>query len=115
MTSAESCVKSICSCTLHDKSRLAECFWKRPPSACPIVATNVGGTAELLVDGESALSGARRPAGRPGGHPILQLHGEPLLRHRLACAARERIVERFPIEKATRANSPSCGTRTLSD
>jgi glycosyltransferase involved in cell wall biosynthesis len=68
---------------------------------CPIVATNVGGTAELLVDGESALL---VPADQPDAlaAAILKLHGDPLLRHRLARAARERIVERFPIEKAAR-------------
>jgi glycosyltransferase involved in cell wall biosynthesis len=55
----------------------------------------------MLVNCESALL---VPADQPDAlaAAVLRLHGDPLLRHRLARAARERIVERFPIEKAAR-------------
>lgn len=68
-------------------------------SGLPIIATNVGGTPEILRDGESALlvpaddSAALATA-------ISRLARDEKLRVQLAQNARLRIVEKFPIAKA---------------
>jgi glycosyltransferase involved in cell wall biosynthesis len=62
----------------------------------PIVATDVGGTPEIVCNGESALL-------VPPGDPlslaaaIRRLVGDAALRRRLGIAARQRITDRFPI------------------
>ncbi len=65
----------------------------------PIVATHVGGTAEILQGGESALL---VPPGDPEAlaEAILQMAADPALRTRLAANARRRILEKFPIAEA---------------
>jgi glycosyltransferase involved in cell wall biosynthesis len=70
-------------------------------AGCPIVATNVGGTPEMLVDGESALL---VPADRPDdlAAAILSASGDAALRERLARTAQQRIATLFPIERAAR-------------
>jgi glycosyltransferase involved in cell wall biosynthesis len=65
----------------------------------PIVATNVGGTPEIVCDGASALLVP------PGDAPSLaaairRLADDPGLRQRLGTAARQRITERFPITES---------------
>jgi glycosyltransferase involved in cell wall biosynthesis len=65
----------------------------------PIVATDVGGTAEILRDGESALL---VPPADPQSlaEAILKLAQNPDLRSRLANKARQKILTDFPIETA---------------
>ena len=61
-----------------------------------IVATNVGGTPEVLADQESAL--LVPPDAAPAlAAAIRRLSENAALRQRLGAAARERIAERFPI------------------
>jgi glycosyltransferase involved in cell wall biosynthesis len=68
-------------------------------SGLPIIATNVGGTPEILTDSESARlvppGDARRLA-----EAIVELAGDAGLRDRLGRAARRRVVEQFPIGAA---------------
>ncbi len=66
----------------------------------PIVATDVGGTPEIVCDGHSALLIP------PGDAPMLaaairRLAGDVALRRRLGTAARQRITERFPLTEST--------------
>jgi glycosyltransferase involved in cell wall biosynthesis len=70
-------------------------------AGCPIIATNVGGTAEMLVDGQSALL---VPADDPQAlaATMIRALGDVSLRERLAHAAKARIAERFSIEGAAR-------------
>lgn len=65
----------------------------------PIVATDVGGTPEILTDGESARL---IPPGDPArlASAIGELAANPSLRARLAHAARQRVLEAFPIRRA---------------
>ena len=63
----------------------------------PIVATRAGGTAEVVVDGESGLlvpinDGAAVSAA------LLRLAGDPELRARLGSAARERVATAFSMD-----------------
>ena len=66
-----------------------------------IIATNVGGTEEMLVNEESALL---VPPDAPGAvaAAMVRLYRDPELRSRLGSAARERVTAQFPIEKAAR-------------
>jgi glycosyltransferase involved in cell wall biosynthesis len=82
-------------------------------AGCPIIATTVGGTAEMLVDGESALL---VPAAAPEAlaTAMVQLYGNTALRDRLAGAARQRITALFPIERAARGLA-DLWRRTLSE
>ncbi len=67
-------------------------------SACsvPIVATRVGGTAEMLADGESAL--LVDPDNAPAlADAVRQLVGNAELRMRLGDSARRRVSQRFNI------------------
>jgi len=70
-------------------------------AGCPIVATAVGGTAEMLVDEESALL---VPADAPDvlAAAMVRAYGDAPLRDRLAGAAKQRIAALFPIERAAR-------------
>lgn len=71
-------------------------------SGCPIIATDVGGTAEILVDGESAL--LVRPAEPEAlAAAIKELHADPVRAEMLAENARDRMEVLFPIARATRA------------
>ncbi len=65
----------------------------------PVIATDVGGTAEILADGESALL---VPPDQPGNlrDAILKMRREPDLRSRLKTAAKETVLSRFTIERA---------------
>jgi glycosyltransferase involved in cell wall biosynthesis len=67
----------------------------------PIIATKVGGTAEMLVDGESAIL---IPPDKPEilADAIVRLYRDPMLRRRLATAAKERVTARFSIEQSAR-------------
>jgi glycosyltransferase involved in cell wall biosynthesis len=68
-------------------------------SGLAIVATDVGGTSEILRAGESALL---IPKANPVAlaEAILQLAGNAELRSHLAENARSRVQERFSIESA---------------
>ena len=65
----------------------------------PIIATDVGGTGEILRDGESALL---VPPADPKSlaEAILKLAGDPKLQSRLANKARQRMLNDFPIQTA---------------
>jgi glycosyltransferase involved in cell wall biosynthesis len=65
----------------------------------PIIATTVGGTEEMLVDGESAIL---VPPDEPQllADAMARLYGDPQLSSRLAAAARERVTARFSIEQS---------------
>jgi len=68
-------------------------------SGLPIVATDVGGTREILSHGKSALLvPPNDPQALAGA--ILQLACDPALRNRLAEQAREVILQKFPISRA---------------
>ncbi len=68
-------------------------------SGLPIIATDVGGTAEILRDGESALL---IPPGDAEAlaDAMLRMASAPDLRTRLAANARRRIVANFSIAQA---------------
>ncbi len=70
-------------------------------SGLPIIATDVGGTKEILRDGESAML---IPPANPQALAIAihRLAENPELRFQLAANARKRILEVFPIEAAAR-------------
>jgi glycosyltransferase involved in cell wall biosynthesis len=65
----------------------------------PIIATSVGGTEEMLVDGESAIL---IPTGESEllADEMVRLYGDPQLSSRLAAEARERVTVRFPVEQS---------------
>jgi glycosyltransferase involved in cell wall biosynthesis len=65
----------------------------------PIIATSVGGTEEMLVDGESAIL---VPTGESEllADEMVRLYGDPQLSSRLAAQARERVTVRFPVEQS---------------
>jgi glycosyltransferase involved in cell wall biosynthesis len=66
----------------------------------PIIATNVGGTGEILRDGESArLIPPNDP--RELAEAIVELSGDPQKRMWLAEQARRRVVEHFNIDRAS--------------
>jgi len=67
----------------------------------PIIATRVGGTEELLVDGESAVLLAPNEP-RALADAMVRLRGDPAFCSRLAAAARNRVVSLFSIEQAAR-------------
>jgi glycosyltransferase involved in cell wall biosynthesis len=68
-------------------------------SGLPIIATDVGGTREILKDGDSALL---VPPARPEllADAILNLANNAALRSQFANNARKRILEKFPIHAA---------------
>jgi glycosyltransferase involved in cell wall biosynthesis len=64
----------------------------------PVVATDVGGTAEAVVDGETGLVvPPRDPAAL--GAAIGELLADPARRERLGEAGRRRVAERFTVER----------------
>ncbi|MEX1095172.1 MAG: glycosyltransferase family 4 protein [Planctomycetales bacterium] len=71
-------------------------------SGLPIVATDVGGTREILTDGESARL---VPPGDPAAlaQAIAELHADRALRAQFATAARQRILDRFTIQRSATA------------
>jgi glycosyltransferase involved in cell wall biosynthesis len=70
-------------------------------SGLPIVATDVGGTREILTDGVSArLIPPADPTALAAA--IAELASSPDLRSRFAAAARARIESQFPIDRAVR-------------
>ncbi|MBL7199911.1 MAG: glycosyltransferase [Anaerolineae bacterium] len=64
----------------------------------PVVATAVGGTPEVVVDG---VTGLLVPPGDPDAlaEAIFRLLRDPDLRQRMGQAGRERVVERFSAER----------------
>jgi glycosyltransferase involved in cell wall biosynthesis len=62
----------------------------------PIVATNVGGNAELLVDGVSGLLVPPRDPGALAG-AVLRVVRDPGLASRLGAAARQRVEAEFSL------------------
>lgn len=70
-------------------------------SGTPIVATDVGGTREILTDGQSARL---VPTGnvRLLSEAIVELHDDPNKRQSYAAAARQRVLADFNIELAAR-------------
>jgi len=70
----------------------------------PIVATEVGGTAEILRNGVSARL---VPANDPYAlaQAIIEMQVDQSLRERCAAAARECVMERFSIERAAQSLS----------
>lgn len=70
-------------------------------AGCSIIATNVGGTGEMLVDGESALL---VPADDPQAlaAAMIRAFEDASLRARLADAAKARIAARFSIADSAR-------------
>lgn len=71
-------------------------------AGCPIVATNVGGTSEMLVDDQSALL---VPADNPQAlaTAMIRAFGDASLRDRLADWARARIATYFSIAVSAQA------------
>jgi glycosyltransferase involved in cell wall biosynthesis len=67
----------------------------------PVVCTRVGGTAEVVIDGETGLL---TPAGDDAAiaGAILRLLGDPVMRQRMGNRGRERARELF--SEATMAN-----------
>jgi glycosyltransferase involved in cell wall biosynthesis len=68
----------------------------------PIIATTVGGTAEMLVDGESAIL---IPPDKPEllADAMVRLQSDLAQCRRISAAARARVIARFSIEKSARA------------
>jgi glycosyltransferase involved in cell wall biosynthesis len=67
----------------------------------PIIATRVGGTEEILIDGESAIL---VPLDEPQilADAIVRLYGDAAQSSCLAAAARERVTARFSVEQSAR-------------
>jgi glycosyltransferase involved in cell wall biosynthesis len=64
----------------------------------PVVATAVGGTPEVIVDGQQGiLVPARSP--EKIGQAILELARNPALRQRLGTAGRRRVQDRFTVDR----------------
>jgi N-acetyl-alpha-D-glucosaminyl L-malate synthase BshA len=63
----------------------------------PVVASNVGGVPEVVIDGETGLLSPVGDVAGMAAH-VARLLGEPALRTRLAHAARERAVRTFPLQ-----------------
>jgi len=68
----------------------------------PVVATAVGGTPEVVVDGESGLLVPARDAAALSAR-LLQIWSQPDLRRRLGQNARQRVRDEFSIEAMVRA------------
>ena len=64
--------------------------------AVPLLPTNVGGTPEMLIDGESALLVPVDNAPAVAA-AMIRAFGDASLRSRIAALARPRIAERFSI------------------
>jgi glycosyltransferase involved in cell wall biosynthesis len=71
-------------------------------AGAPIVATRVGGTPEALTDG---VTGLLVPPGNAGAiaAAVSRLLDDRTLACRLGCAARERIADRFSVDRMVRA------------
>jgi len=67
-------------------------------ASTPVVATRVGGVADVVVDGRT---GHLCPPGDPTAvaTAVLGLLGDPTKAHRMGAAARETVRERFTIER----------------
>ena len=67
-------------------------------SGVPVVSTNVGGTAETIVDGET---GYLVPPGRPDliAERVLSLLDDEALRERMGRAGRQRVLDNFSIDR----------------
>jgi glycosyltransferase involved in cell wall biosynthesis len=63
-------------------------------AGCPVVATRVGGTPELVIDG---VTGLLVPRGAPSelARAIVTVLQDDALRARLAAGARRHVAERF--------------------
>lgn len=71
-------------------------------AGCPVVATDVGGTDEAVVHGESGLLvPPRNPAALAAA--IRRLQDEPGLARQLAARARARVEQEFSVEATVRA------------
>ena len=70
-------------------------------AGCPIVATAVGGTPEMLVDGQSALL-VPPDAPHDLAAAMVRMYEDASLRQRLADAAKLRVTTLFPVERASR-------------
>ncbi|MEX0716447.1 MAG: glycosyltransferase, partial [Planctomycetaceae bacterium] len=70
-------------------------------SGLPIIATDVGGTREILADETARLIAPADPDAL--AQAIIELHAAPELRARLTAAARQRILDRFTIERSAAA------------
>ncbi len=64
----------------------------------PVIASNVTGSAELVINGET---GFLVPAGQPKmfANKILELIKSPVLRRQMGEKSRKRVIENFSIEK----------------
>ena len=71
-------------------------------AGCAVIATRGGGVPEIVVDGESGLLVPMGDAAAMA-EAILRLASDAELRKRLGEAGRQRIFERFTIEKTARA------------
>jgi glycosyltransferase involved in cell wall biosynthesis len=63
-------------------------------AGCPVIATDVGGTPEMFVDGQSALF-VPVDDSQVIARAMIRAFGDAALRDRLAAAARVRVAERF--------------------
>jgi glycosyltransferase involved in cell wall biosynthesis len=72
-------------------------------AARPVVATRVGGIPEIVEDGATGLLVAPRDAGQLAD-AIARLAGEEGLARRMGEAGRERVRERFTIERMAQEN-----------
>jgi len=95
-------VRSLLACTdvLAMPSReegMPRCVLEAMAMGVPCVATNVGGTPEVIVDGESGLV-AEFGDLQGFGERLLKLVRDTALRRSIADAARQRVVERFSME-----------------
>ena len=67
-------------------------------SGVPVVATRVGGTPELIVDGQTGLL-VDKHSPEQIAECILRLASDPILRSRLGRAGKERVREMFDVRK----------------
>ena len=67
----------------------------------PVILSDVGGTREMIVPGESGLLFAPGAIAELAAH-VKQLHESPAVRARLGAAARNRVETHFSFEDMLR-------------
>lgn len=68
-------------------------------ASVPVLASDVGGIPEIVVDGGTGLLVAAPPAAATMIEPLARLAGDPELRRRLGRAGRERLDAEFTVER----------------
>jgi glycosyltransferase involved in cell wall biosynthesis len=91
-------VRSHIACLSSDSEGFSNAILEFMAAALPVVATEVGGAAEAIVEGETGyLVPARQP--EPMARRLLQLLDAPPLRARMGRAGRTRVDDWFSLSR----------------